>query len=387
MVTVLPVPRVQADDSAYYSPAEIEDWLVSQLESTQIVLLEAPSVTLDASDNTMTMDVSGEARGIGVELNHVELEFTGTDTTVDIKGELSVLGKKPRFSCEAEIECKVGDKVPRVTSISDITFGGYAPGLSPSALDTIADTINNAVEASGLKLESLGGDLTAIDVVGDGDAKLEFKWSGGSMEWGVASIEQKLNDAADSLIDEANDYLKDGHDEGKWSLDVDTVGDQLTFEAEATALDITGRVKDVDISFTDTTAYFTDAVLSVAGGELTFSLSSKLGCSNYIPSAVANSLSVGNEYPGFEDWIEDVNVNAALRDMLGDAVTQIVEDTGLRCRISCFDHIGIVAGQLKIWYTAPLPPRVPTMNQWGIVAVITLFAGLLAWAVQRRRLE
>lgn len=206
------------------------------------------------------------------------------------------------------------------------------------------------------------------------------------MEWGVASIEQKLGDAANVLIDEANDYLENGYDEGKWSLAVDTVGDQLTFEGEATALGMTGAIEDVNISFTDTTAYFTDAVLALAGGELTFSLSSNLGCSNYIPSAVVNSLGVGNEYPGFEDWIEDVNVNAALRDMLGDAVTEIVEDTGLRCRIRYFDYIGIVDGQLKIWYTAPPPPRVPTINQWGMVAVITLFAGLLAWTVQRRRL-
>jgi len=32
------------------------------------------------------------------------------------------------------------------------------------------------------------------------------------------------------------------------------------------------------------------------------------------------------------------------------------------------------------------PPGVPTVNHWGIVAMITLFAGLLVWAVRRRRL-
>ncbi|MGB6874244.1 MAG: NosD domain-containing protein [Dehalococcoidia bacterium] len=35
---------------------------------------------------------------------------------------------------------------------------------------------------------------------------------------------------------------------------------------------------------------------------------------------------------------------------------------------------------------APPPPGVPTVNHWGIVAMITLFAGLLVWAVRRRRL-
>jgi hypothetical protein len=33
----------------------------------------------------------------------------------------------------------------------------------------------------------------------------------------------------------------------------------------------------------------------------------------------------------------------------------------------------------------PSAPRVPTTNQWGIVAMITLFTGLLAWTVRRRR--
>jgi hypothetical protein len=34
----------------------------------------------------------------------------------------------------------------------------------------------------------------------------------------------------------------------------------------------------------------------------------------------------------------------------------------------------------------PAPPMVPTMDKWGIVAMITLFAGLLVWMVRRRLL-
>ena len=33
----------------------------------------------------------------------------------------------------------------------------------------------------------------------------------------------------------------------------------------------------------------------------------------------------------------------------------------------------------------PAPPRIPAVNQWGIVAMIGLFAGLLVWMVWRRR--
>jgi parallel beta-helix repeat protein len=35
---------------------------------------------------------------------------------------------------------------------------------------------------------------------------------------------------------------------------------------------------------------------------------------------------------------------------------------------------------------APIPPGIPAVSHWGIVAMIALFAGLLAWGVRRRRL-
>jgi len=41
---------------------------------------------------------------------------------------------------------------------------------------------------------------------------------------------------------------------------------------------------------------------------------------------------------------------------------------------------------LKVYEPPPGPRGVPTMNQWGMVALITLFTGLLMWAVRRRRL-
>jgi hypothetical protein len=33
-----------------------------------------------------------------------------------------------------------------------------------------------------------------------------------------------------------------------------------------------------------------------------------------------------------------------------------------------------------------LPPQIPAMNQWGIIAMIAVFAGLLVWTVRRKRL-
>jgi hypothetical protein len=34
-----------------------------------------------------------------------------------------------------------------------------------------------------------------------------------------------------------------------------------------------------------------------------------------------------------------------------------------------------------------IPPNIPAMNKWGIIAMITLFAGLLVWTVRRKRLS
>jgi hypothetical protein len=33
----------------------------------------------------------------------------------------------------------------------------------------------------------------------------------------------------------------------------------------------------------------------------------------------------------------------------------------------------------------PAPPMVPTMDKWGVVVMVALFAGLLVWTVRRRR--
>ncbi len=46
-----------------------------------------------------------------------------------------------------------------------------------------------------------------------------------------------------------------------------------------------------------------------------------------------------------------------------------------------FQHSEVCGG------TPPtVPPRVPTTSHWGVVAMITLFAGFLVWTVRRRRL-
>ena len=50
-----------------------------------------------------------------------------------------------------------------------------------------------------------------------------------------------------------------------------------------------------------------------------------------------------------------------------------------------FQNCGQCGGAPRPTPSPPAPPGVPTVNQWGIVAMITVFAGLLVWAVRRRR--
>jgi len=357
-----PVSKVGADDSAEYTAAEIEDWLVSQLESTTASVDSGPTVTLDlgeaaSDDQYMQIDVGFAGRGITLALNHVRFTFDGTKS-VSVAGELSVFGKQPRFWCDGELECAASGGIPQLSSLSNVRIADFYPSLSAGDLDTIADTINKAIEASGLQVASLEGDLTGIDVVDDGGTlKLELSWSGGSVKWDATAIQDKLDDAATSLIGEGNSYLSDGHDDERWSIDVsiDSPTGPLTFAAQFELLGITVAIQDMDITFDgDLTASFTDAVISVgvATMQTTFSGAADISCSAYIPGLTVTTLSVGDDYPAFQDWIADSGVNSGIRDALGDLIDDLVSDTGLTCRLATFDHIDVVDSKLKIWKEA-----------------------------------
>ena len=373
-----PVSKVVADDAAEYTATEIEDWLVSQLESTTASVGSGPTVTLDSDEHYMRVDVGFAARGVTLGLNHFTFTFDGSKS-VSVVGELSVFEKQPRFWCDGELECAASDGIPQLSSLSYIKIADFQPSLSAGELDTIADTINKAVEASGLQVGSLGGDLTGIDVVDDGGTpKLELSWSGDSVQYDAAALQSKLDDAATSLIGEGNSYLSDGHDDGRWDVTV-SIGSAtgpLTFEAEATILGITVAIQDMDITFDgDLTASFTDAVISVgvATMQTTFSGAADISCLAYIPSLAVTTLSVGDDYPAFRDWIADSGVNSGIRDALGDLVDDLVSDTGLTCRLATFDHIDVVDSKLKIWKEAGIDiSGVTTEVNCEILAGVTL---------------
>ena len=346
---------IEAAELAEYTATELQDWLIDQIESSTISLATAPVVSLDVTNQTMVINAAVTARGTTVELNNLKFTFDDTNT-VGVSGEISALEKSPRFSCEAEIECEVADKIPQVNAISNIVIAGFTPSLSPSTVSTITDTINRAIQTSGLKIESLGGNLTGITVVTDGGAKLELKWDGGSMKLDVADIESKLNMAATDALNQANNYLSTGHNDGKWSLSVSIGDDKLRLEAEASGLDRTIKIENMDIYFSGAIASFVDALLSLESKQTTVSGTAKIACTDYIPYMAMRSISVGEEYPEFKNWIEDTVINAALMDTLNRLVMNVIADTDLSCRIKRFNNIAIRDETLRIWWHEEAPP-------------------------------
>jgi len=336
---------VAADISAEYTAAEIENWLISKVKSATITYTP-PTVALNDSENTVIIeDFSLSAGGTDVGLNLLKFTVDGS-TSVSVVGELSLFGKQPRFWCDAVIECAAGG-TPHVASISNIKFADFTPSFSSSDLNNIEDAINKAIDASGLELSSLEGELTGIDVVAG--PKLELSWSGGSLECSASDIEGKLDSALSTLKTKAEDYLSTGNP-AKWSLGVTIVTDtRLILNAQATLFNLTAKIEDMDITFPDCMEAFASGAVSLDGKRMTFYGTGCFCCACCIPGLGVNTLGIGDEYPGLRDWIADTAVNSALRHAMGDLVNNVVSATGLRVGLETFNNIGIVGEYLKIW--------------------------------------
>jgi len=115
-------------------------------------------------------------------------------------------------------------------------------------------------------------------------------------------------------------------------------------------------------------------------------------CSN-ISQSVGNEVNCNNiyrntDYGVFKLYSPDVDATGnwwgdahgpSLSPGSGDEISDnVLYDPYLSFQ---FQYCGQCGGTLP-----PPASAVPTVNQWGIVAMITLFAGLLVWTVRRRRL-
>jgi len=339
LAAVTPAPMVGAEDTQAYTAAAIETWLEDTVSGTTVSVTTPPSVTLDDSSNRMTVGgLVFTARGITVGLNYLRFTF-GTDvmspTTVDVAAELDVLGKHPRFWCTAEMECLEAEQKLHFASVSDIkvgtSTGEFTPSLDAGDLATIRDTLNDILDASGLSVTSPGGDLTGISVVDEGGVdRLMTTWSdAGSAYLEVAELESKLGGMANTLASKVGSYLAAG--EGQWNVYVVVNPDKEALEVDASlsAFGITAALSDFNVTFATLTASVNVATLSIgtATKTFTFSLEATVDCDAGVPSVTMVDLTIGNEHPGFRDFIADIQ--AALLAAIEDAFDAVVDDTGL----------------------------------------------------------
>lgn len=368
-IMAVPGATVKAAVEASYNATELQDWLISQIESTT-VSYTAPTVTLNATGRYMQIDTDATVQGTTMSLNYVQLTFDNS-TNVSMVGELSILGKNPRFWADAQIECAVVDGIPQVKNISNIKFANYEPSLSAGTLNDIAGAINKAIQASGFTIP-LSADLIGIDVITEEEVtKLKFTCSGDPLTWTASEIEGELDPAVLSLESQANDYLNTGYDE-KWSLGVSIGGGKLTFNAWATLFGIRAKIQDMGITFPAIpamTASTTNATVSLGSNQATFSAIADIACENSVPSLTVTSLSLGDEYPTLKDWISDTDINAALRDGLDKLVTNAVTNTGLKCRLAIFDHIEVTDSTIRIWLEEAVQIQVALKSGWNMVSV------------------
>lgn len=323
-----PAPLVSAADTAY-TATQIETWLEDTLTGTVVTVTASPVVTLTPADDLMRVtNLSFQVRGVTVGLNELRVTTPTGTTTVHVVGELNVLGKAPRFSCDLQMEHTTAVGKLQVAEVSNIVIAGtYSPSLSAGDLTTIKDTLNELLDASGLSTTSPGGDLTGIDVVDDaGIAKLMTTWSvAGSAYLTAAELQAKLDGMANTLAGKATDYLAAG--EGNWTVTANVVSDAaLEIDAMLTVFGITATL-DSSMTFSTLTATITDAAISVNSKTFTFSAQADIGCSANVPSVAMVDLTVGDEYAGFQQFIADTE--AALLDAIDQAVASIVDDTGL----------------------------------------------------------
>jgi hypothetical protein len=351
-----------------YDEATLENWFISQMESTETILSTSPDIVLDVSSHSLILNMGVTTRLTTVDINNLELTFDGSNE-IAVSGELSLLGKMPRFSCDIEIECALADKIPQIKSIRNLLIGGFEANWAIADLDAIAGYISEAIRNSGLKEDALGGNLTGMDIIDDGGARLEMSWAGGSSKRSAFEIQDKLDDATAQLIENINDYYQNGYDEGKWSIEVNISTDTLLIETECTYLGVTSGVENMDIAFDGLTATVNDAVICIGEREATLSGAGEISCIGYVPDLEITGIGINDGGLGFGDWIEeDAAINSAIRDALGRLASNIIEDTILRAGIETISDISIIDGKLRLRYgTGVLPLSPEVINEDGVI--------------------
>jgi hypothetical protein len=343
---VLVLPALVSADETQYADSQLEDWLIEQIASTQIEVTAPPSVALDAAGRRMVVeDCVLEVRGITIGLSYLRLTATGTDAGVSVVGELDVLGKHPRFWCDAEFEFLETEDRLRVSSVSNVRIGDCEPDLSQDDLDAVAGCFNCLLDASELSIVAPGGDLLTIDVVDDaGTPKLQTTWSGGDTAYlDAGEIEDALGDMAETLASKANDYLAAASPD--WSVDVVAEDDLLKV---TTRFSLCGKDFTLQLQFAfDGLGFtFSDSSLAVGSETVTFSGAGGLSSTAYVPHVTMTDFTPGNEHPYLRDCV--VDVEDALLDALNDMFGTFIEDIGLTLDVRTITSVSLDGSNLVV---------------------------------------
>jgi hypothetical protein len=355
-------PIVSADTTSY-TAGDIETWLEDAISGAEVTVTVSPSVTLDATNHRMIVqDFAFAVRGVTVGLEDLRLKFDDTKI-VQVEGSLAVLGKYPKFSCDLELEYLEGDGELQVADISNIVIATtFTPTLSPGDIATIVDVMNQILDAAGGLPVTPDGALEGVNVDGTG---LVVRWTNSNSSYSSGQIQDKLDGMVNTLATKATAYLQAR--EVDWNIDVEVAPyTSLDIDASFTAFGITVALSGFNVIFDTLTATVTDATVSVGGKTFTFSAEGEISCSGGDPSIAMASLTLGDEYPGLQSFVADVE--AALLDAIDQAVDAIVTSTGLAWTF-CPSSIAVVDTNVVLTSSGTASVKIDLQVGWNMVSV------------------
>ncbi|MCK9356086.1 MAG: dockerin type I repeat-containing protein [Dehalococcoidia bacterium] len=331
-------PLVSAADTEDYTAAEIETWLVGKITNATVQMSDA-TVTLSSSGTEGPyMQVNGitlSVLGVSVGLNPIKFIFAVDPGTTDvlIRAELDLLGVSPapKIECIATIACLGPGGSLEVTAIDNVVIGAsFEPALTQGDLDTVADVINQVIEASELTVSPPDASLTGITVVNSsGEDKLKLTWFDSSETLCTAPyLKGKIDGMTGVLETKATSYLAEG--EGNWNVGIAIPGSFLEVDASCSAFGITATLSDANVAFDTLTATVTDATFSIgtATKTATFSAEGEVGCSGGAPSITMSSFLLGPEYSGLQGYV-NTDIQDQLLAAIEEAMDDLVASTGL----------------------------------------------------------
>ncbi|MBN1856362.1 MAG: hypothetical protein JW846_05340 [Dehalococcoidia bacterium] len=354
-----------------YSAADIQQWLEDEIAATHPSVSSPPSVALNADTHQIVIeDFVLDMRGEELGLSYVRLTADGT-TTVEVAGELDLLGKKPRFGANVTFGFTGPDGPLDVTGITDAEVAGSSLSLDAASLDAIEDAVNTFILKSGLSISAPDGAvLQTIDIVDEGEGpRLKTTWSdGGPFYLDAAEIEEALDEMAETLATKADNYLS--AETPDWAILVEFADSELRLAAEFTIFGVEVHLTGLDVGFTDLAASFAGARLSLNGAYIDFSGDATLKCRNHQPVITLTDFTLVDASPGLQKLIDACESHeATLLELLNELIASIIDASGLRCACATLESVYFAEGTLVTEEAADQTVDISLIAGWNMVSV------------------